>query len=63
MPLATHSRIASKWVNCLPRCLSGEGVSRLGGRFGPSAARRRDASIELSPAVTEVISDLLAEGL
>ena len=56
-PLATHSRIASKWVNCLPRCRSAEGRRGSGSWFGPSAARRRAASTELSPAMTEVIAD------
>ena len=47
---------ASKWVNCLPRCRSAEGRRGSGSWFGPSAARRREASTELSPAMT-VIAD------
>ncbi len=56
-PLATHSRIASKWVNCLPRCRSADGRRGSGSLFGPSAARRRAASTELSAAMTGVIAD------
>lgn len=51
----------AKWVNCLPKCLSADGRRGSGSWFGPSAARRRKASTELSPAITEVIADSHAQ--